>query len=287
MTDTARDDIATITLSEHSRLLIASHRAMRADGKRLITATNGLQDRPPSDALALGRAFAEIVTLIHDHHWSEDDVIYPFLANRLPSFQHDAVQLERDHIDLDAAMARITARLRLLARTATPTIRYDTQQRLHDDARAFNDILIDHLDREEAIIVPSFESTISPAEQRTLEAAEAKLSTYRHIRMAVPWVLANTTADEATELRRSAPRLIRVIHDYVWKRRFQRVTAPLYRPTQHRHQRTDQRPHRPRSTLATTREPADARRPSRKSREGNLIRATNADSADIRSSRTG
>ena len=32
MTDNPRDDVAPITLSEHSRLLIASHRAMRADG---------------------------------------------------------------------------------------------------------------------------------------------------------------------------------------------------------------------------------------------------------------
>ena len=39
MTDTARDDVAPTTLSDHSRLLIASHRAMRADGRRLITAT--------------------------------------------------------------------------------------------------------------------------------------------------------------------------------------------------------------------------------------------------------
>ena len=85
MTDNARDDVAPITLSEHSRLLIASHRAMRADGRRLITATHRLQDRRPSDALALGRAFAEIVTLIHDHHRAEDDVLYPFLITRLPT----------------------------------------------------------------------------------------------------------------------------------------------------------------------------------------------------------
>jgi hypothetical protein len=46
--------------------------------------------------------------------------------------------------------------------------------------------------------------------------------------MAVPWVLANTAADEATELRRLAPRLVGVIHDHHWQRRFQRIMAPLY-----------------------------------------------------------
>ena len=57
-------------------------------------------------------------------HRSEDDVLHPFHhpVAHLPTRR---VQRERDHIDLDSAMARITAGLRLLARPATPTIRYD------------------------------------------------------------------------------------------------------------------------------------------------------------------
>ena len=47
--------------------------------------------------------------------------------------------------------------------------------------------------------------------------------------MAVPWVLANTTDAEASELRKIAPRLIGVIHDHRWQRRFERIMAPLYR----------------------------------------------------------
>ena len=56
MTDTPRDDVAPITLSDHSRLLITSHQAMRADARQLITAAHSLQHRRPSDALALERA---------------------------------------------------------------------------------------------------------------------------------------------------------------------------------------------------------------------------------------
>ena len=47
MTDTARDDVAATTLSDHSRLLIARHRAMRADSRRLITRHHRTPSRWP------------------------------------------------------------------------------------------------------------------------------------------------------------------------------------------------------------------------------------------------
>jgi hypothetical protein len=61
-----------------------------------------------------------------------------------------------------------------------------------------------------------------------LSAEEAKLSTYRHMRIAVPWVLANATPDEEADLRATAPHLLGVIQDGVWEPRFARLMAPLY-----------------------------------------------------------
>jgi hypothetical protein len=104
-----------IPISEHSRVLMAMHKAMRADSQRLIAAAAALPDGDTGAAAALGRAFAAIVGLIHDHHWTEDDVMYPFLLERVPTFESDAIRLEDDHVELDAAMARINARFRLLA----------------------------------------------------------------------------------------------------------------------------------------------------------------------------
>jgi hypothetical protein len=65
---------------------------------------------------------------------------------------------------------------------------------------------------------------LSEAAQHT-PAEEYKLSTYQQMRMAVPWVLANATHQEAS-LRATAPRLLGVIQDPVWKPRFARVMAP-------------------------------------------------------------
>jgi hemerythrin-like domain-containing protein len=174
------------------------------------------------------------VGLIHDHHWTEDDVIYPFLLQRVPTFEGDAIRLEDDHVEPDAAMARINARFRLLAHQLSARLWQDTRGHLLEEAATFDRVLVDHLDREEAVVVPPFESLLSEADQHALqeeeeeEEEEAKLTTYRHMRMAVPWVLANAIPEEEAGLRATAPRLLGVIQDRVWEPRFARPVAPLY-----------------------------------------------------------
>lgn len=217
-----------IPISEHNRVLMAMHKAMRADSQRLIVAAAALPDGDTGAAAALGRAFAAIVGLIHDHHWTEDDVMYPFLLDRVRTFEHDAIRLENDHVELDAAMARINARFRLLAHQLSAALWQDTRSHLLDEAAAFNRVLVDHLDREEDLVIPPFESMISEAEQHTLQKEEATLATYRHMRLAAPWVLANATPEEEKYLRTTAPRLLGVIQDRVWEPQFVRLMAPLY-----------------------------------------------------------
>jgi hemerythrin-like domain-containing protein len=216
-----------IAISEHNRVLLAIHNAMRADGLRVVAAVARLPEGDTVPAAALGRAFGTIAALIHAHHWTEDDVMYPFLLEHVPSFESDVIQLEDDHIDLDAAMARLSARFRLLSHGLSPVLWRDTHGRLAEEAADFNRVLVAHLDREEAVVLPAVDG-ISDTEQRALHKKETKLETYRHIRMAVPWVLANATPEEATALRAGAPRILNLIEDHVWARHFAQVMAPLY-----------------------------------------------------------
>jgi hemerythrin-like domain-containing protein len=231
MSDAELTNAPPVPISEHSRVLIAMHKAMRADSQRLIGAVDTLPAGDVQAAAALGRAFGAIVGLIHDHHWTEDDVMYPFLLARVPTFEGDAIRLEDDHVELDAAMARINARFRLLAHQLSSRLCQDTRGHLLEEAAAFDRVLVDHLDREEAVVVPPLESMLSEAEQHLLHKEEFKLATYRHMRMAVPWVLANATPEEEASLRAVAPRLLGVIQDRVWEPRFARLMAPLYQST--------------------------------------------------------
>jgi hemerythrin-like domain-containing protein len=217
-----------IPITEHSRVLIAIHTAMRADSRRLVHAVTELDEGDRKQSAALGRAFAAVTELIHDHHWTEDDVIYPFLLEAVRTFEREAVRLEDDHVDLDAAMARVNARFRLLAHGVSPGVWSATQERLVEDATTFRDVLANHLEREEAVVIPAFESVLTEAEQRTLKREESKHTTYRHMSRAVPWVLANSTPEEADHLRAGAPALMKTVQDHVWERQFRHLMAPLY-----------------------------------------------------------
>lgn len=232
MSDAETGSFTPVPISEQSRVLIAMHNAMRADSRRLLSAVESLPDGDVRRADALGRAFAAISGLIHDHHWTEDDVMYPFLLERVSTFEDDAIRLEDDHVELDAAMARISSRFRLLAHQLRAPLWQDTRRHLMDEAAAFREVLLDHLEREEAVVVPAFESTLSAAEHRTLKKEESRLATYRHMKMAVPWVLANAGPEEEAELRATAPRLLGVVQDRVWEPRFLQLMAPLYESTE-------------------------------------------------------
>jgi hypothetical protein len=203
------------------------HKAMRTDSQRLIRAV----DAPPAgdthQAAALGRAFGAIVGLLHDHHWTEDDVMYPFLLERVPTFESDAIRLEDDHVELDAAMARINARFRLLAHQVsagsgrTPAaISWTRPPPLTGCWSTTWTARRPWSCRRSSRCCPRPTSTLSkrrrPSSPPTGTCA-----------MAVPWVLANATPEEAS-LRATAPRLLGVIQDRVWEPRFARLMTPLY-----------------------------------------------------------
>lgn len=76
--------------------------------------------------------------------------------------------------------------------------------------------------------MPAFESTLSAADYAALRNEESKLTTFRHMRMAVPWVLANSSSEEQADLRATAPRLLGVIQDRVWEPAFILLMAPLH-----------------------------------------------------------
>jgi hypothetical protein len=122
----------------------------------------------------------------------------------------------------------VNARFRLLAHGVSPTMWSATRSRLIEDATTFQDVLAAHLQREEGVVIPAFESVLSDIEQRTLRREESKHTTYRHMSGAVPWVLANVTPEEAVELRATAPRLLNAVQDHVWDRQFRHLMAPLY-----------------------------------------------------------
>lgn len=227
MSDPDMQQDVPIPVQEHNRLLLEIHKAMRVDSERLISAVTTIATGDTHRAAELGRTFAVIVNLIHRHHWTEDDVLYPFLIDRVPGFEAEAVRLEDDHVELDAVMARVNARFRLVAHPLSRGVWQDTYEHLARDVTLLRDVLAAHLEREEAVVIPAVEG-VAAADALTLSEAAMKHTNLREMSQSVPWIMAHLTAEEEAELRASAPKLLAVLHDHVWERRFRHLMEPLY-----------------------------------------------------------
>ncbi len=205
------------------------HRAIRADVARLETTLGLLEPGDRAAARAVHEAFGWTSALIESHHLSEDEVMWPFLARRTPDFESRVCQLEDDHVELDAALARVRAGLRLLARGSIDALSAATRRRLLEDTARLDALLRDHLDREAHLVFPPFESSASPRESAALEAAVMKHAGLRRVSMVLPWVLANAPVAQQRSIRSAAPAPLVAAHDLLWRRRFARRMAPLYR----------------------------------------------------------
>lgn len=123
------------------RRIRAEHRVLRA----LLTAAEGDVDR------ARGRRLARHLAFIEDHADYEDDVLYPFVAARVPSVARSVAHAEEEHGWIARELPDLLAALRAGRRYRGPVI----------------DGLRHHFAEEEADIwAPAFEVglTVTPEE---------------------------------------------------------------------------------------------------------------------------
>ncbi|MGO9833321.1 MAG: hemerythrin domain-containing protein [Polyangiaceae bacterium] len=117
--------------------LLAIHDQFRAASRRLAF----LIDRAPLENIrGLRRAFEPLATTLHHHHHAEEVMLFPMVLERTGSAPE---QLVSDHQVLKSAIAAVEAALSEGDKTkAKATI------------ASFDEILVAHLGREEALVIP-------------------------------------------------------------------------------------------------------------------------------------
>jgi iron-sulfur cluster repair protein YtfE (RIC family) len=125
-------------------MLLAIHDHFRAASEHLTRV------HPTGDARALARVFIPLAHTLHHHHHAEEAMLFPLVHRRTGIAP---AQLQADHDDLVLAIAEVEAALR--DATARP--------RIADAITRFHEVLLAHLDREEALVVPVL-LELTPAE---------------------------------------------------------------------------------------------------------------------------
>ena len=119
--------------------ILMSHHAFRRDLARFATA---LADPQPARAAALREEWAFYRNALHGHHEKEDQDIFPHVRGEHPDLASILAQLSSDHAKIDPLLERGDRAFAAEPGDAAAVIAELTT------------LLDDHLDREEASIVP-------------------------------------------------------------------------------------------------------------------------------------
>lgn len=197
------------------------HDAMVRDAERLQRALAG----PVALARARGLVawFDRFTAEIVHHHEREDDLVFPAVAARAPHLAGPAAELAAEHAVLDAAMRDLTTALQQL------TVRVAGCEREQAAAAAarFASVLVDHLRREEAVVLDAIAAVYTLQEYEDLERRLLKETPRRLLAFEAPWVLDGLPDAQRREVLSIAPLPLRVLYRTMFEPAYVKLTAAL------------------------------------------------------------
>jgi iron-sulfur cluster repair protein YtfE (RIC family) len=119
-------------------MLLEIHDHFRAVSTRLLALADGAAVH---GVATLARMFVPLAETLHHHHHAEEAMMFPLIHRRTGTAPE---QLIADHDEMTTAITRVEAALR--ARVDAEAVK--------SAVASFHAILIAHLDREEALVVP-------------------------------------------------------------------------------------------------------------------------------------
>ena len=202
---------------------LGAHVALRRDADALVAAVNALE---PADYVGAGRladAFAVTVQMLHEHHETEDELIFPELIERAPAFAGVVMTLSLEHVDVDDAVDDIKRDLAILS--AGTSRAYEVHERLTQQVSTFKSLMDLHLESEEEHALPLFMRYFSIAEIDAVGDAHFANNADK-LNVMIPWAATALPTEAATEMLASMSPEIQQNFSR-WSVAFQQRFAPL------------------------------------------------------------
>jgi iron-sulfur cluster repair protein YtfE (RIC family) len=203
------------------------HRAFRTE---LHNAPGLVRDVDPGDTVrsaVVGAHLEFIVAALHNHHMTEDDLIWPKLRARAPASAEDIARMEQAHRGIDNADAEVKSILASWVPSADARLAQQLIEAV-DDLSARVD---EHLADEEQNIVPLINQHITPEEWQKCAARAAEFLSRKNLRHGLVLgglVLDASSADEARRILASVPLPQRILVRMLARRTSARYQANLY-----------------------------------------------------------
>lgn len=181
-----------------------AHHAFRRDLARFAVAA---RQTPLEDAevwRALAVRWAQFSGILHHHHTTEDDALWPQLLEIVDA-RGDAAgratleAMEAEHSVIDPMLAGCAAGFAAMAQTPDAA----TRDRLAQTAETARDTLSDHMGHEEREALPLVQELLSTEGWGRVEKAAGEGKSVKELFFLVPWVADGLTAEQLETAFRS------------------------------------------------------------------------------------
>lgn len=198
------------------------HRAMRLDARRLADAVETLDDGGRR-AAALSRWYRGLRTELIAHHSVEDELFFPVLAERVPSFAAHGERIEADHHQLDVTLGDVATALDALAAVDGPLAGTEARARAQASTRELSQLLDRHLGFEDADVLPLYLRHFTPDEYGEINERAMEMASKASLVFTIPWAMEAATADERARMLGEAPLAFRLLW-YASRGRYARLS---------------------------------------------------------------
>ena len=189
-----------------------AHHAFRRDLANFAVAAR----ETPLDARDVWRALAvrwELFSgILHHHHTTEDDVLWPQLLDIVDAAgdtegRATLEAMEAEHALIDPLLASCAAGFAAMARTPDA----ETRDRLAGTAQAARDTLSAHMGHEESEALPLVQRLLSAEGWERVEKAAGSGRSVKDLMFLVPWVADGLTPGQLGAAYRSVGQALRVM----------------------------------------------------------------------------
>ncbi len=182
------------------------HGCLRRATSAVVRAAPTIHAADQRRARAFQRYWEGFALELEHHHTVEDDIFYPALAARSSEAAAHLARIETDHHLIDELMSE-----------ALDSITAVTERRTHAMLRLgaferFDALLAEHLDFEDAVLVPLFPVHFDHEEYDAMTDGAMKALSPKQALFTVPFIGDNCEPEELARILPTAPLVFRAIH---------------------------------------------------------------------------
>ena len=198
-----------------------NHDAIRKDVSRLQNVAERVESLNRDDYSKISRWYDHHKFALTEHHHAEDNFFFPMISERTKDFENELKQFDQEHHQLDEQMEKMESLLNKLAND--DGVDQDKME-LINAIREYNQLVINHLDKEEKIVEQTTTTHFTPVEILEKEAEFRTSMPQDKMARLMPWMVDAMDDKDRKFFFSMLPFVPRLLYKWRLKKQYEKMT---------------------------------------------------------------